>query len=85
VDGFADSQQLPQRLSGPGRRLTIARAPVSRRLPACILHLSKGFLARMDLCQPGQEENMVFLVASGWVRVYLGYEEKEFNPGILSE
>lgn len=37
------------------------------------------------ICQPGQEENMVFLVASGRVRVYLGYEEKEFNLGILSK
>ena len=37
------------------------------------------------VCQPGQEENMIFLVASGRVRVYLGYEEKEFNLGILSQ
>ncbi|MGB3211223.1 MAG: Crp/Fnr family transcriptional regulator [Desulforhopalus sp.] len=37
------------------------------------------------ICQPGTEENLVFIVARGRVRVYLGYEDKEFNLGILTE
>ncbi|WP_163338898.1 cyclic nucleotide-binding domain-containing protein [Desulfopila sp. IMCC35008] len=37
------------------------------------------------ICQPGQESNQVFIVQSGKVRKYLGYEEKEFNLGILSK
>lgn len=37
------------------------------------------------ICQPGTGSNHVFIVVSGKVRVYLGYEEKEFNLGILSK
>ena len=37
------------------------------------------------ICQPGTESNRVFIVVSGKVRVYLGYEEKEFNLGILTK
>lgn len=37
------------------------------------------------LCQPGQKENLIFILARGRVRVYLGYEEKEFNLGILTK
>ena len=37
------------------------------------------------LSQPGYEENLIFIMASGRVRVYLGYEEKEFNLGILTK
>lgn len=37
------------------------------------------------LCQPGSGENKVFIVSKGRARVYLGYEDKEFNLGILSE
>lgn len=29
------------------------------------------------------EENLVFIIASGRVRIYLGYEDKEFTLGIL--
>ncbi len=36
------------------------------------------------VCRPGDEENRVFIVARGRARVYLGYEDKEFNLGILS-
>jgi len=36
------------------------------------------------IAHPGHGENRVFIVASGKVRVYLGYEDKEFNLGILS-
>ncbi|WP_136809254.1 Crp/Fnr family transcriptional regulator [Desulfosediminicola flagellatus] len=36
------------------------------------------------ICQPGIGKNQVFIVVSGRVRVYLGYEEKEFNLGILT-
>lgn len=36
------------------------------------------------LCQPGTHENGVFIIAKGRARVYLGYEDKEFNLGILS-
>ncbi|WP_269523232.1 Crp/Fnr family transcriptional regulator [Coraliomargarita parva] len=37
------------------------------------------------LCQPGMGDNRVFLIAKGRARVYLGYEDKEFNLGILSK
>ncbi len=37
------------------------------------------------VCQPGLGDNLVFIVAKGRVRVYLGYEEKEFNLGILAK
>lgn len=37
------------------------------------------------ICQPGSGENQVFIVARGRARVYLGYEDKEFNIGILSK
>ncbi len=32
---------------------------------------------------PEGEENLVFVVAKGRVRIYLGYEDKEFTVGIL--
>jgi CRP-like cAMP-binding protein len=35
--------------------------------------------------QPGLRDNHIFIVVSGRVRVYLGYEDKEFNLGILSK
>lgn len=35
--------------------------------------------------QPGTDNNLVFIVARGRVRVYLGYEDKEFNLGILTK
>lgn len=37
------------------------------------------------IAQPGEDDNRIFIVASGQVRVYLGYEAKEFNLGILSK
>ena len=37
------------------------------------------------VCQPGIGENQVFIVARGRARIYLGYEDKEFNIGILSK
>ncbi|THB73106.1 MAG: Crp/Fnr family transcriptional regulator [Desulfobulbaceae bacterium] len=37
------------------------------------------------ICQPGQGDNMVFIVSSGRIRIYLGFEEKEFNLGILTK
>lgn len=33
---------------------------------------------------PDETENLVFIIASGRVRIYLGYEDKEFTLGILS-
>ncbi len=36
------------------------------------------------LCQPGLGDNCVFIVAEGRARVYLAYEDKEFNLGILT-
>ncbi|WP_031479140.1 Crp/Fnr family transcriptional regulator [Maridesulfovibrio frigidus] len=32
---------------------------------------------------PDQDEDLVFIIESGKVRIYLGYEEKEFTLGIL--
>lgn len=36
------------------------------------------------ICTPDSTENRIFIVQSGRARVYLGYEEKEFNLSILS-
>lgn len=35
--------------------------------------------------QPGIGENSIFIVVSGRIRVYLSYEDKEFNLGILTK
>lgn len=43
-------------------------------------HYPKGSF----ISQPGSEENRIFIVESGRIRVYLGYEDKEFNLGILT-
>ncbi|WP_309400055.1 Crp/Fnr family transcriptional regulator [Cerasicoccus maritimus] len=37
------------------------------------------------ICQPGAGDNKVFIIAQGRARVYLGYEDKEFNLGILNK
>ncbi|WP_136798586.1 MULTISPECIES: Crp/Fnr family transcriptional regulator [Desulfosediminicola] len=34
--------------------------------------------------QPGDQRNRIFIVVHGRVRIYLGYEEKEFSLGILT-
>ena len=36
------------------------------------------------ICQPDSTENAIFIVTRGRARVYLGYEDKEFNLAILS-
>lgn len=36
------------------------------------------------ICRPGAAENLVFIIVKGRIRVYLGYDDKEFNLGILS-
>lgn len=46
---------------------------------------SHHFSKKSYICQPGDGNNLVFIVASGRVRVYLGYEDKEFNLGILTK
>lgn len=46
---------------------------------------AKSFVKDSFLSQPGQTDNLIFILASGRVRVYLGYEEKEFNLGILTK
>lgn len=46
--------------------------------------IKKSFGKGEYICQPGLGANQVFIVESGRVRVYLGYEDKEFNLGILS-
>lgn len=37
------------------------------------------------IAQPDTGTNRIFIVASGQVRIYLGYETKEFNLGILTK
>ena len=37
------------------------------------------------ICKPEGGDNCVFIVAEGRARVYLGYEDKEFNLGILNK
>lgn len=44
----------------------------------------KSFQKGAYICQPGLGGNQVFIVERGRVRVYLGYEGKEFNLGILT-
>ena len=44
-----------------------------------------SFLKGAYISQPGNHENRIFVIAGGRVRVYLGYEEKEFNLGILTK
>lgn len=34
--------------------------------------------------RPDEEEDLVFIISSGRVRIYLGYEDKEFTLGILN-
>lgn len=36
------------------------------------------------ICQPDSADNDIFIVANGRARVYLGYEDKEFNLAILA-
>lgn len=36
------------------------------------------------ICQPDSTDNDIFIVARGRARVYLGYEDKEFNLAILA-
>lgn len=36
------------------------------------------------ICQPGSPHNDIFIVTRGRARVYLGYEDKEFNLAILA-
>lgn len=36
------------------------------------------------ICQPGIGDDRIFIITQGRARVYLGYEEKEFNLGILT-
>ncbi len=36
------------------------------------------------ICQPDSTDNDIFIVVSGRARVYLGYEDKEFNLAILA-
>jgi len=47
--------------------------------------MKKTFVKGAFICQPGMGENRVFIVEKGRVRVYLGYEDKEFNLGILAK
>ncbi|MDC7219418.1 MAG: Crp/Fnr family transcriptional regulator [Spirochaetales bacterium] len=37
------------------------------------------------ICHPGEGENLIFIMAEGRARIYLSYEDKEFNLGILSK
>jgi len=47
--------------------------------------IKRTYLKGAFVSQPGMGENSIFIVISGRVRVYLGYEDKEFNLGILTE
>lgn len=45
----------------------------------------KTYVKNTFISQPGLDDNRIFIVSSGRVRVYLGYEDKEFNLGILTQ
>jgi len=47
--------------------------------------IKQRFAKGSYICQPGTGANRIFIVVSGRVRIYLGYEEKEFNLGILTK
>lgn len=44
---------------------------------------SRTYAKNAYVSRPDTEENRIFIVQSGRARVYLGYEEKEFNLAIL--
>ncbi|WP_028581853.1 Crp/Fnr family transcriptional regulator [Desulfogranum japonicum] len=46
--------------------------------------VSRSYVKDSYICQPDSRENSIFIVQSGRARVYLGYEEKEFNLAILT-
>ena len=46
--------------------------------------ISRSYQKDSYICQPDSRENIIFIVQSGRARVYLGYEEKEFNLAILT-
>ncbi len=45
----------------------------------------RKYAAKALVFGPCESENLVFIVASGRVRVYLSYEDKEFSLGILGK
>ncbi|MFV0439416.1 MAG: Crp/Fnr family transcriptional regulator [Desulfopila sp.] len=46
--------------------------------------LARSFVKQEYISVPAGGENFIFIVQSGRLRVYLGYEEKEFSLAILS-
>ncbi|GAB7021750.1 Crp/Fnr family transcriptional regulator [Salidesulfovibrio brasiliensis] len=44
---------------------------------------SRSFAAGSSIFTPGADEDLVFVVKSGRVRIYLAYEDKEFTVAIL--
>jgi CRP-like cAMP-binding protein len=46
--------------------------------------VTRSYPRNSFVCQPDSEENSIFIVSKGRVRVYLGYEDKEFNLAILA-
>lgn len=44
---------------------------------------SRTYPANSSIFTPGEDEDLVFVVASGKVRIYLAYEDKEFTVAIL--
>lgn len=44
----------------------------------------RSYAKGATICAPDEEENLVFVIARGRVRVFLAYEDKEFTLGILS-
>lgn len=46
---------------------------------------TRTFKSGSLIYDPTEQANLVFIVASGRVRVYLAYEDKEFNLGILGQ
>ncbi|WP_028583187.1 Crp/Fnr family transcriptional regulator [Desulfogranum mediterraneum] len=44
---------------------------------------TRSYPKRSFVCQPDDQENLIFIVKSGRVRVFLGFDDKEFNLAIL--
>ena len=51
----------------------------------CSVLATRRYPKNSFVCQADSSENMIFIVKKGRVRVYLGFEEKEFNLAILGK
>ncbi len=58
------------------------KRPEFRQLNSALV--TRSYARNAYICRPDTEENSIFIVSKGRIRVYLGFEDKEFNLAILS-